>query len=274
MTNLIQRALTGAALVIIIAASIMLNRYTFIFLIVAINLLGLLEFYRLFHSYTLSPRNIAGAILSLSILVTVILVTSDICNWQIFLINIPIGFGLFIIELYMNAKYPFHNLAFIYLGIICITVPLCFFYVLAYLPPGTGDYSSHLVLGYFFLLWASDTGAYFIGKYFGKRKLFERISPKKTWAGSLGGAACTLVVACINFYFFPSISITNWIVIALIVIVTGTFGDLIKSLMKRSLGLKDSGTILPGHGGILDRFDTLLGSSPFVFCYIILSAHA
>ena len=270
MTNLTQRALTGAVLVIITVASIMWGSYSFFILMLSINLLGILEFYRLFNSYTLSPRNITGAILSISILVTVNLVISNVSNWQVLLINIPIAFSPFLIELYLKAKYPFHNLAIIYLGIICVTVPLCFFAAIAFLPPGSGDYHSWLVLGYFFILWASDTGAYFIGKYFGKRKLFERISPKKTWAGSLGGAAFASAVAYINSYFFQAINVTGWMIITLIIVVGGTFGDLIKSLMKRSLGLKDSGTILPGHGGILDRFDTLLGSSPFVFCYLIL----
>ncbi|MDP4262236.1 MAG: phosphatidate cytidylyltransferase [Bacteroidota bacterium] len=274
MANLTQRVITGTILVIIIVTSIMWNPYSFIILLLAIDLLGLLEFYSLFDSYTSSPGNIAGAILSLSILATVILLTSHLSDWRVLLINIPFAFGLFILELYLKARYPFHNLAFIFLGIICITAPLCFFTAIAFLPFRTGNYHHRLVLGYFFILWAGDTGAYFIGKYFGKRKLFERISPKKTWAGSLGGTACALLVACLNFYFFSTMNAMDWMGMALIIVVAGTFGDLVKSLMKRSLGLKDSGTILPGHGGMLDRFDTLLSSAPFVFCYLILSGNA
>jgi len=274
MTNLIQRAITGIAVVIVIGALVLLSRYTFIFLVIILNLLGLLEFYRLFHSYTRGPRNIIGVLLSLSIIVIINLVISGAGNWQLIFISLPLGFSLFIIELFMHSEYPFQNLAIIYLGVICVTVPLCFFCATAFLPPGTGNYDPQLVLGYFFLLWSDDTGAYFIGKLFGKRKLFQRVSPNKTWEGSAGGASCALIVAYVNSYFFTSINVMSWVILAIIIIITGTFGDLIKSLLKRSLGLKDSGTILPGHGGIFDRFDSLLGSSPFVFCYLILSWHA
>lgn len=272
MTNLGQRALTGSMLVILIISSIIYSPYSFVILMLTINVLGLLEFYRLFKPYTLLPGNIMGVILSVSILVTFSLVISGISNWRILFINIPIGFGIFITELYLKAKEPFHNLALIFLGIICITVPLCFFIAVAVLPSGAGNYP-YVVLGYFFILWANDSGAYFTGKYFGKRPLFLRLSPKKTWEGSLGGAVCALTVVFFLCRFFSTVDCKVWPGMALIIVVTGTFGDLIKSLMKRSLNIKDSGTILPGHGGILDRFDSLLGSAPFVFCYLSLTGH-
>jgi len=270
MTNLIQRALTGTVLVIVTITSIIWSQYSFIVLILAINILALLEFYRLFQAYTFSPRNFAGTILSLSILVTFTLVITNKSDWRILLINILPAFCIFIFELYLKATNPFTNLAFTFLGIISITVPLCFFISIAFLPAGSGNYHPYLVLGYFFILWASDTGAYFVGKYLGNHKLFERISPKKTWEGSLGGTVFALLVAYITSGFFSTINVEDWMSLAFIIIVIGTFGDLIKSLMKRSLGLKDSGTILPGHGGILDRYDTLLSTAPFVFCYLIL----
>ena len=273
MTNLVQRAITGMILATVIILSIICGPYGFISLVLIINILGLLEFYRLFKPYTLLPRNIIGIILSVTILITFILVISGMSDWRVLFINIPLAFGIFITELYLKAKDPFHNLAFIFLGIICVTVPLCFFIALALLPLGSGNYP-YLVLGYFFILWSNDSGAYFAGKYFGKHPLFLRLSPKKTWEGSLGGTICALSVTYIFSTFFSTIHRIEWLSIALIIIVAGTIGDLIKSLMKRSLNIKDSGTILPGHGGILDRFDTLLGSAPFVFCYLSLSGHA
>jgi phosphatidate cytidylyltransferase len=130
------------------------------------------------------------------------------------------------------------------------------------------------VPGCFFILWANYTGAYFTGRYLGRRFFFKRISPKKTWEGSLGGTVCALLVSYLSSLFFTEINSVHWIIIALIIVVTGTFGNLVKSLMKRSLNLKDAGTILPGHGGMLDRFDSLLGSSPFVFSYLILFQYA
>lgn len=270
--NLAQRAFTGLILAFVIFYSIIYGPYSFILLILLINVLGLREFYRLFNSYTHLPGNIMGVFLSAVILITFILVVSGNSDWRALLVNIPLAFGIFISELYLKAKYPFQNLAFIFLGIVCVTIPLCFFIALTILPPGTGYYP-YVVLGYFFILWSNDSGAYFAGKYLGKRPLFLRLSPKKTWEGSVGGAICALSVAFLLPGFFSTLNRTDWLIIAVIIIVTGTFGDLIKSLMKRSLNVKDSGTILPGHGGILDRFDSLLGSAPFVFCYLSLSGH-
>ena len=274
LDNLIKRIPTGIVLVIIITLAISISQVSFIVLILAINMLALQEFYRLFYSSTVLPRKIAGVVLSVCILVTFTVFITGKSDWKVLLINIPLAFVVFISELYLKADNPFYNLAFTFLGIICITIPLCFFISIAFWPVGQNIYQSRIVLGYFFILWASDTGAYFVGKYFGRHHLFERISPKKTWEGSLGGTASALLVAYITSYFFITINSSDWIIVAFIIVVTGTFGDLIKSLMKRSLHLKDSGTILPGHGGMLDRFDSLLGSAPFVFCYLILFPYA
>jgi phosphatidate cytidylyltransferase len=186
------------------------------------------------------------------------------------MINIPAVFGIFISELFRKEKNPFYNLAFTFLGIIFITSPLCFFVGTAFLPVESGIYHSRIIFGYFLLLWANDSGAYFAGKAVGTHFLFKRISPKKTWEGSLGGAVCAVLVAYLVSRYFSMPDAVAWVTIALIIIVMGTFGDLIKSLMKRSLNVKDSGTILPGHGGMLDRFDSLLGSAPFVFSYLVL----
>ncbi|HLI94044.1 MAG TPA: phosphatidate cytidylyltransferase [Puia sp.] len=270
MNNLTQRTITGCILGLLITLAVSWNAYSFILLILVIDLLSLLEFYRLFRDAGLSPRKISGLISSISGLLTCVLVMSKICGPKILLINIPALFGIFLSELFRQEQNPFHNLAFTFLGNLCITIPLCFFIGLAFLPVGSGIYHSRIVVGYFFLLWASDSGAYFIGKAFGTHALFKRISPRKTWEGSLGGAVCALFVAYIVSRYVAIPDATAWMIMALIIVITGTFGDLIKSMMKRSLNLKDSGTILPGHGGMLDRFDTLLGSAPFVFCYLVL----
>ena len=272
MTNLLQRALTAIFLVIVIIISIIGGQLSFFLLIIAINVLGLLEFYRLFAPYTLLPRNIIALTLSVTFLITLIIVISGRSDWRILLANIPIAFGILITELYLKSVHPFHNLGLIFLGIICVTVPLSFFIALSILLLHAGNYPD-VVLGYFVLLWSNDSGAYFVGKYLGKRPLFLRLSPKKTWEGSFGGALCAMLAAFVLSRFLSTFLLSEWLSIALIIIVTGTMGDLIKSLMKRSLHVKDSGNILPGHGGILDRFDTLLGSAPFVFCYLSLWGH-
>jgi phosphatidate cytidylyltransferase len=142
------------------------------------------------------------------------------------------------------------------------------------LQTGEAVYNYQILFGCLFILWASDTGAYFAGTFFGRRKLFERISPKKSWEGFFGGAALALVFTIALPYFFPAIgqestlTLLNWIIIGVLIIIGGTFGDLVESLLKRSIEIKDSGDSLPGHGGFLDRFDGLLISAPFIVAYL------
>jgi phosphatidate cytidylyltransferase len=127
-----------------------------------------------------------------------------------------------------------------------------------------------MVIGYLVILWLNDTGAYFIGSLLGKHRLFERISPKKSWEGSIGGAALSLITAWAVSLVFTDISLWKWLVMAGIISITGTLGDLVESMLKRSLDVKDSGSLLPGHGGILDRFDAVFLSVPFVFVFLSL----
>jgi len=270
MNNLVQRVITGAGLGLVIAVSITWNAYSFIFLLCTIDVLALLEFYRLFHATGLSPSKLGGVLLSGALIITCALAIDRTMGPGILLVNIFIACGIFIAELFRQKPAPFHNLAFTFLGILCITIPLCFFVAIAWFPLRAGIYHPQIPLGYFLILWASDSGAYFIGKALGAHPLFTRVSPHKTWEGSMGGASCALLVAYFVSRYFPALNTIGWMGMAVIIIVMGTFGDLIKSLMKRSLDVKDSGTILPGHGGMLDRFDSLLGSAPIVFCYFIL----
>jgi phosphatidate cytidylyltransferase len=131
-----------------------------------------------------------------------------------------------------------------------------------------GYYNYEILFGCLFILWASDSGAFIAGTLFGKRKLFERISPKKSWEGFIGGAILALIFAYVISLYCTSMSMTGWFVTAVIIIVGGTFGDLVESLLKRSIEIKDSGDSLPGHGGFLDRFDGLLISAPFIVAYL------
>ena len=125
-----------------------------------------------------------------------------------------------------------------------------------------------LPLSIFIFTWVNDTGAYCTGMLFGKHRLFERISPKKSWEGSVGGAAFSLLAAAVMSRFFPFLSLPQWMGLGLTVVVFGTWGDLTESLLKRTLGIKDSGNILPGHGGMLDRFDSTLMAVPAAVIYL------
>ena len=122
----------------------------------------------------------------------------------------------------------------------------------------------------FVIIWTSDVFAYLAGSMFGKHKLMERISPKKTWEGSIGGLFFSLIAAYILSLLVPQLSLVEWMILTIIIVISGTLGDLVESLLKRNADVKDSGTIFPGHGGVLDRFDAVIFATPMVFVYINL----
>lgn len=184
---------------------------------------------------------------------------------------------LFISELYVDTENAVNDMAYTMLGQMYIALPLSMINVLVFnaTPEGDVAFNSLLPLSVFIFLWANDTGAYCSGSLFGKHKLFPRISPGKTWEGSVGGAVLVLIAAGIIGYSDNSMaaaegsmSILQWLGLGLVVVVFGTWGDLVESLFKRTLGIKDSGNILPGHGGMLDRFDSSLMAMPAAVLYI------
>jgi len=185
---------------------------------------------------------------------------------------IPLLCLVFISELYRKSAQPFTNIAYTLAGIAYITLPLLSIIIVALGIDLGSDipYNAGMVFGTIFILWSSDTGAYMLGSWLGKHRLFERISPKKSWEGFFGGALFSLIAGYLMWRFFESVGLYDWLIIALIVVITGTFGDLVESMFKRSLKVKDSGTFFPGHGGILDRFDGLFISAPFVMLYLLL----
>lgn len=203
-------------------------------------------------------------ILSASLSLSQLQIIPDKLLWaNIFLIAI-----IFFIELYQKETLPFDQIAKVCLGLIYVIIPFNLFIGLGYI---TGpEYSFEIPMGFLFLLWANDSGAYVFGITLGKNRLFERISPKKSWEGFFGGLVVAIIVAYIISQYFKSISTNNWIALAILIVVFGTLGDLVESMLKRSKDIKDSGNILPGHGGILDRFDGLLISAPIVYSYLRL----
>lgn len=185
---------------------------------------------------------------------------------------------LFISELYLQQKNPVQDWAYTMLGQMYIALPFATINVLAFqADPTSGQvaYNWLLPMSIFVFLWMNDTGAYCVGSLFGKHRLYPRISPKKSWEGSIGGAVLVLIVAALISHFTTELSTVNyqlstinWIGLALVVVVFGTWGDLVESLFKRTLGIKDSGNILPGHGGMLDRFDSSILAIPAAVIYI------
>ena len=183
---------------------------------------------------------------------------------------------LFVSELYTKAENPISNLAYTMLSQMYIALPFSMIPILAFMTSADGQprYNYLLPLSVFIFLWVNDSGAYCFGSMYGKRKLFERVSPKKSWEGSIGGALCVIIAAVIialvsgDVETNGAVSLLVWVGLGLVVVVFGTLGDLVESLMKRTLGIKDSGNILPGHGGMLDRFDSSLMAFPAAVVYL------
>lgn len=186
---------------------------------------------------------------------------------------------LLVSELYLKKKNPLNNWAYAMMSQIYIALSFAMLNVLAYHSIGNeGELSNYQVqynpilpLSIFIFTWINDTGAYCTGMLFGKHRLFERISPKKSWEGSIGGGVFSIIAAIVMAHYFPFMPISIWIGLALTVVIFGTLGDLTESLLKRTIGIKDSGNILPGHGGMLDRFDSTLMAVPAAVVYLYIS---
>ncbi len=173
---------------------------------------------------------------------------------------------LMVAELYLKRLSPIHNWAYTMMSQAYVALPFSLLNALAF--TAQGHYGAELPLAVFVFLWCSDTGAYCFGSLLGRHKLFPRISPAKSWEGSVGGALTALGVAFLVSQYELSMPVGVWLGLALTVVVFGTWGDLVESLLKRQLGIKDSGHILPGHGGMLDRFDSSLLAIPAVVVYL------
>jgi phosphatidate cytidylyltransferase len=277
MSNFWTRTITGLSMVFILLAALWFSGWVFAVIFMIITVLGLWEFYGLITSENCHPQKIYGTVAGSAMFLT----TSLIClvPWSDnildqtriafipFLFSIPLFFFTFIIEIYRNKPNPLSNIATTALGFFYIALP--FSLLLYFNRPDMLHFHGMpvILVGYFAFTWIYDTSAYLFGRQFGKHKFFERISPKKTWEGTIAGTAVTLAISFGLYFLVPEMPLHDWLALAGIVIVFGTHGDLVESLLKRSLNIKDSGTILPGHGGILDRFDTMLISAPFVFLY-------
>lgn len=215
-------------------------------------------------------RNItglAGAYLFLALMAF----CSQVTDARVFLPYLLLLLYLMITELYLKKKNPLGNWAFTMLSQLYVALPFALLSVLAFHNDPTASsvsYNPVLPLSVFIFLWLSDTGAYCVGSLLGKHRLFERISPKKSWEGSIGGGVFAVAASWLLACFFPFLNGWEWMGLALTVVVFGTWGDLTESLMKRQLGIKDSGNILPGHGGILDRFDSALMAIPAAVVYL------
>lgn len=266
LSNLQQRIIAAIFGVAIILSAILYSEWTFILLFSAISILTQLEFYKLLGLDGNQPLTYYGTMCGIFINIITFLIEKEVVGFQNYFLISPLVTMIFFIKLYKKRDLkPFQNIAFTFLGIIYVAIP---FSLLSVLAMRGGKYNYEIVLGCLFLLWATDIGAYFAGTYFGRRKLFERVSPKKSWEGAVGGALLAAIVAFVLGIYFKTHHPWEWYCIGALMVVSSTLGDLVESLFKRSIAIKDSGSTIPGHGGFLDRFDGLLLSTPFIVTFV------
>ncbi len=267
MNNFLMRTLSGFVFVVLVIGSILLNSYAFLGVFLVITALAVREFHKLTNSQAdVNVYPILGIIGAVLLFSTSFLHASGIIRYPIFSV-----YGLFVVmvliaELYLRKPNPIHNWAYFILGQVFIALPFSLLNFIAFVDEAT--YKPLILIAVFVTIWVNDTGAYLFGITFGKHRLFERISPKKSWEGFFGGALAALASGYVFSLFIPEISLVEWLVFSEIVVVFGTFGDLIESMLKRTVHIKDSGNIIPGHGGLLDRFDSMLLAAPVIFIYL------
>lgn len=278
MNNFFRRTLTGAWIVIFIMGGFWLHPISF-FITGLVLLIGTqYEYYLMIRNAGVRPQMFPGIITGVTAYVISTLIAAEVVPLNSLLVLIPMMLLIMIVELYRKQEKPFDSLAHTFFSVLYTALPFSMFAFSAFSRTGLNSILPHegivfspgIVIGFFLLIWANDTGAYLSGVSFGKHKLFERISPKKTWEGFFGGLVLSALVAWLLSGWLGVTDRSHWVVIAVIVSVTGTYGDLVESMLKRSYGVKDSGSILPGHGGFLDRFDSAIFAFPLVYLFITL----
>lgn len=267
INNFCTRALFGALYVALLLVGILTNYLAFTIVFGLITVVALHEFYTMLekNSEVVISKylNVIGGLLLF--LASVYFSRTGIT--MVFAVFFVYLVSLFVSELFLKRKNPIQSIAYSLFGIVYIGVPLALSTKLVF---PDYDFRHEYFLALFVFIWVNDSFAYITGMLFGKHRLFERISPKKSWEGFFGGLTITILSSLVFYYFFPETFLYIWIGLAVVVVITGTLGDLFESLIKRTLGMKDSGNIIPGHGGILDRFDSTLFAIPAVAAFLML----
>ena len=273
MKNFITRALTGIVFVAVLISAIYIHSYYFLVVFGLITGLTLWEFYGLTLPKAQSHFNrLFCAIGGIYLFTATFCYTHDLTGRWIFLPYLFFLLVTLVAPLYEKHGDPLKRWTVTLFGQFYCAGSFSLLNQLTSVTgyPGEIVHIPYFALAIFVLIWLNDTGAYCIGSLLGKHRLFERISPKKSWEGFGGGLLFALLASQVFAYLLPAYSAVQWLGLAVVIVVFGTWGDLIESLLKRQLGIKDSGHLLPGHGGMLDRFDSVLLAIPAAYIYIEL----
>lgn len=284
MRNLLVRTASGAVLLAVVLGAAYGGTYAYSALLLLIVVVGMLEFYNIAATIGAEPRRTLGITTGITLFITSFFLFQGLVGFTGFIdpmianlgVDLLIGGVLyltvliplcFIVELFHASETPLRNVATTLVGVLYVAYPMCLMLFIPFLI--TGEWTPEAFLFYLFIVWGNDVFAYLTGVTMGRHKMAPRISPKKSWEGFVGGVVGALAMGAVGSYVVGG-GLGMWLGLAAVVAITSVFGDLVESMFKREAGIKDSGNILPGHGGMLDRFDALLISSPFAFVYLVI----
>ena len=277
MKNLVIRGISGIGLIVVVFGAILWSQWSLGALLLVMLVGGVLELYRLIEKQGLQPQRGLGMIACVVLFALNFALVSD--DIQIlygsskyfapvlafFALIIPL---MFICELYRKQANPAANIATTILPLFYVALPLSLLLYFPVLGGDTWSWNPWVLIAYIAIVWSNDVFAYLFGIAFGRHRLFERLSPKKSWEGFFGGLVGAVVAGWVAAHLLEH-NAWMWCGLAVVTVVTAVLGDLVESMFKRAAEVKDSGALIPGHGGVLDRFDAMLLSAPFVFVYMI-----
>lgn len=264
---LLKRIVFGLLFSITIILGVLYCKEAFFLVFLFILIIAMREFYMITKLAGASPLSWLGIFTGISVFSTGYMYSFFGDGYWFFFIIVELSL-LLIFEIFRDTKTTILNFSALLAGIIYVAFPLTIIQYLFFSEYHSSDYNPYLVLSIFFIIWMNDSGAYMVGSSVGKHKLAPKISPNKTWEGAIGGAILSLILVLLLPQNFLPIPLIERIILAIIVVSFSTLGDLFQSKLKRSVNIKDSGKILPGHGGILDRIDSMLFAFPAVFVYL------
>jgi phosphatidate cytidylyltransferase len=271
LKKLITRTITGIVLVLVMLTAILVSQYSFVLLFLVILIASINEYTNLYKQSEVKPNKFFAYFVSISLFSVSFLIAKGIIEIKYFFGFLPLFLTIMAAELYRRKDKTAENIAVTIFGIIYLAIPLSLINFLVFPEILNGnDYTPKLLIATFSLIWIYDSGAYLVGVSIGRHRLFERISPKKSWEGAIGGTLIAITASFFISNFIPEVKQFHWVAISILTVVSATFGDLTESMFKRYFGIKDSGNILPGHGGVLDRFDSLFFAVPVVLAYLKL----
>ena len=276
--NLIVRTLSGAVLLGVVLAAAFLGKYAYGAVLLFILSMGMDEFYTIVKKGGIEPQKNAGQVLGVGLFAGAFEIFKRMYDG----VEIPAGLFMFVgaivlfllfvpflLEIFRAKENPLRNIAATLMGVIYVALPMSLMLFIPLLLSG-GVWRAEAFLFYLFIVWGNDVFAYLVGVSIGKHRMCERISPKKSWEGFVGGIIGALAMGALGNVVVGG-GYLLWLGLALIVAICSVLGDLVESMFKREAGIKDSGNILPGHGGMLDRFDALIISVPFAFAYLVIT---